>query len=141
MKTKILTVALTAMMVGLGINSFAQQNKKVAAARKNVAVAKENLKEAKTDSAADYLRFKKEAEANIVENQNNIAKLKARKIAERKDATEAYNSKVLDLEKENNALQTKINAASTTKTDMWSRFKMEFTHDMMVVRRAIEDSN
>jgi len=62
----------------MSLSVSAQESKKAAKARKEVAEAKKDLKEAKVDSAADFHRFKKEAEFRISDNQKRIAELKAK---------------------------------------------------------------
>jgi uncharacterized protein HemX len=141
MKNSILKYSITAVILAAGITAFGQQNTKTAMARKNVAASQNSLREAKIDSAADYQKFRKEAERNIADNQKSIAKLKERKASERKDVKDKYDAMVVSLEKDNNSLQKKIDNSSSTKTDMWSRFKLDFNHEMANLKRAIEDND
>ncbi len=114
---------LSGAIVVSGLVSFAQENKKAAKAR-------QELSEAKADSAADFLKFKQEAETNIRENKKKIAALKAKKSDTDKEVNEKYNKKVLVLEQKNNALKKKIDESNTTKTSAWSSFKLGFNCDM-----------
>lgn len=123
----------------LSLSSQAQQDKKSEKARKNVAEANKELREARLDSAADYNQFKKEAELAIVENQKKIAELRADKAMENKETKEKYAKKVSELEQKNNELKHRINSAETTKTDRWSSFKREFSHDMTELGQSIRD--
>jgi PhoPQ-activated pathogenicity-related protein len=139
MKKTILTLAITMVMAGASLTSIAQQNKKAAKARKEVADAKKDLREAKIDSAADYQRFNTEAQVQIMDNDKKIAELRAQKASDNKEIKEKYDKQVLALEQKNNNLKTKIKGSSTTKTDRWTAFKREFTHDINEFGKAFKD--
>lgn len=139
MKKTILTLAITGIIAASGLTASGQENKNAAKARKETTAAQKDLQEAKTDSAADFQKFKKEAEMNIRENQKTIAALKAKKLNKSKEVNAKYNKKVLTLEKKNNELKRKIEAADDTKTTAWSSFKREFSHDMDELGHAIKD--
>ena len=139
MKNRFLTFAITGMITMVGLSVMAQENKKAADARKEVASAKKDLKEAKIDSAADFQKFKKEAEIRIQENQVKIAELKTKKSSESKEVKEKYDKKVSTLEKKNNELKNKIKNSDDTKTSMWTSFKREFNHDMEELGHAFKD--
>jgi len=132
MKKQIIKIALTSVIAMSSITAFSQENKQAANARKD-------LKEAKTDSADDYNRFKKEAEATIKDNEKKISELKAKKSDSNKEVKEKYDKKVQALEQKNKDLKNKINGSSKTKTEMWAAFKREFNHDMEELGHAIRD--
>jgi len=139
MKKTILTLAITGAIVTASLTAFAQQDKEAAAARKEVAEAKKELKEAKKDSAADYQKFKKEAEDKISQNKMKIAELKKKQSKDNKETKETYDKKVMSLEQKNNELKKKIDGSATTQTSAWSSFKREFNHDMDELGHAIKD--
>jgi hypothetical protein len=139
MKNKNLAIALTGVIAIVSLNVFGQENKKTAEARVAVAEAQKDLREAKVDSAADYKKFRKNAEFKIDENKKKIAVLKTKHIKEDKKVNAKYNEKVLSLEQKNNALQKEIHESRHTKTDMWSSFKREFNHDMDELGQAFKD--
>jgi chromosome segregation ATPase len=139
MKKTILQLTLTGIMIGTSLTSFGQQNKKVEKERKNVAEAKDDLREAKKDSAADFQKFKLEAETKIRENQTKIAELKAKKASDNKESKEKYDKKVAALDKKNNELKAKIEGCGNTKTSNWTAFKREFSHDMNELGHAFKD--
>jgi wyosine [tRNA(Phe)-imidazoG37] synthetase (radical SAM superfamily) len=139
MKNKILTFAVVALMLGTGFNTFGQTDKKVNKARKEVKEAQMDLKEAKVDSAADYEKFRKEAEMDISDNNTKIANLKSIKRSDDKSANEKYDKKLMALEQRNNDLKNKLNGSSSTKTSAWSSFKREFNHDMSEFGKAFKD--
>ncbi len=139
MKNKILTAALTIVLAVAGSATFAQTNKKAEEARKDVAESQKDLREAKIDSAADFQKFKNEAELKISDNQVKIKELKAKKLTGTKEKNEKYDRKVAALEKKNNDLKRKIEKCDGTKTAMWPSFKREFTHDIDELGNAIRD--
>ncbi|HXB40760.1 MAG TPA: hypothetical protein VNZ49_09475 [Bacteroidia bacterium] len=139
MKKTILKLTLTAVIMAGSLTTFAQQNKKAEKERKDVAEAKKDLKEAKADSAADFQKFKEDAEKKISENKIKIAELKEKKLAGDKDKQNKYDKKVLTLEKKNNELKAKIDGCSNVKTSRWTAFKREFSHDMDELGHAFKD--
>ena len=70
-KKQILKTALTVFIALTSVAAFSQENKQAANARKE-------LREAKIDSAEDFNRFKKQAEATIEENKKKIKELKSK---------------------------------------------------------------
>ncbi len=132
MKQQIIKIAFTSVIALTSITAFSQENKQAANARKD-------LREAKLDSADDYNRFKKEAEATIKENEKKISELKAKKSEANKEEKEKYNKKVQALEQKNKNLKIKIEGASKTTTEMWASFKREFNHDIDEIGKAIRD--
>jgi hypothetical protein len=124
----------------------AQESRKATKARKDAVEAKDDLKEAnadlreaKMDSAADFRKFKKDAEMKISENQKKIVALKAKKSEDSKEIKAKYDEEVLALEQRNNVMKGKIELANTTKTSNWTSFKREFNHDMDELWNAIKD--
>ncbi len=141
MKKNILTFALTSVMAMTGLALAAQESPKTAEARKEVAEPMVDLKEAKTDSAADYQKFKKEAEIKIRGNQIKIVALKAKQTNETKEIREKYHKKVLILEQKNNQMENRIRKSDSTKTTMWGAFKRYFSQDMEELNEAFKDLN
>ena len=139
MKVKILALALTSAMVAASLITFAQEDKKAKEARKDLSEANKDLKEAKTDSAADYQKFKAASETKIRDNQMQIANLKAKKSTDTKEVKESYDKRVVTLEQKNNDLKMKINGSSKVKTSEWSSFKRDFNQDMDELGQAIKD--
>ncbi len=139
MKTKILILTVTAAMSLTSFTALGQEDKKAKEARKDVAEAKQDLKEARIDSAANFQKFKKEAEASITEKKIKIAELKAKKMSENSEDKKKYDKKIASLEKKNDDLRKKLETCDATKTDNWTSFKEEFYHDMNELGQAIKD--
>lgn len=139
MRKGILTIAITGLIFASGLTAYAQEDDKAAKARKDIAEGQKDLREAKIDSAADYQKFRKDAEVKISENQKEIAKLKAKKASDSKEVNEKYEKKVADLQKKNDGLKKRIEASDKTETSKWTSFKTEFNHDMNELGHAIKD--
>jgi len=139
MKKNILVFALGGVMALTCFSATAQENEKASEARKEVAEATKDLKEAKTDSAADYQKFKKEAQLNIKGNQIRIAKLKTKETSGSKEIRAKYHKKVLILEQKNNQLENRLKKSDSTKTTMWGSFKRHFSHDMEELGEEFKD--
>jgi len=139
MRTKFLALTLTSAMVVASLVTFAQEDKKAKEARNDLSEANKDLREAKTDSAADYEKFKAASESKIRDNQAEIATLKAKKSKDTKEVKERYDKRVLTLEQKNNDLKMKISRSNKVKTSEWPAFKREFNHDMDQLGQAIKD--
>jgi hypothetical protein len=144
MRTKLLALTLTGAMVAVSLIAFAQELQQPKEAGKDLWVPKslneaKGLNEAKTDSAADYQKFKMASESKIKENQMTIASLKTKESNDTKEVKDRYNKRVVALEQRNSDLEMKINGSGKVKTSEWSTFKREFNHDMNELGVAIKD--
>lgn len=120
------------------LTTFAQEVKAVKT-RKDLIDTKPNFAEAKVDSAADFKKFREEADLQIADNQRKIDVLKSKKTGEDRSNKEKYDKSVLALQQKNNALKMKIKEADNTKTDMWPSFKHEFRNDVDELKRALKN--
>ena len=139
MKTKFLALTLTGVMVAGSLLTFAQDDKKTKEVQKDLSEGNKDLKEARTDSAADYQKFKIASETKIRNNQMEIATLKTKKSTDTKEVKERYDERVLTLEQKNDDLKKKINSTSKVKTSEWALFKREFNLNMDELGQAIKD--
>ena len=86
---KILKLALIGVILIACFKLFPQEDKKAEKARTE-------LSEAIVDSAADFLKFKQQAETNISSNKKKIAALKAKKRDADKKVNKKYDEKWCD---------------------------------------------
>ena len=85
MKKRILSFTMILFIGGTMFSLQAQTpNKESVKARENLQEAKKEVSEAKTDSIAEYQKFKKESEVKIAKHNKSIAEFKAI-IAKEKD--------------------------------------------------------
>lgn len=138
MKKSFVTIVITFLLIISSVVVFAQQDKQAEKARKDLVKAQQDLKEAKIDSAADYEKFVNQAELSITENKKQIALLKTKNADQSKEVSDKYNDNITALEKRNDDLEKRIKEASHTKTNMWERFKLNFTRDINKLGDAIK---
>jgi hypothetical protein len=134
-----LKLLMVILLMTTGLMAFAQENSEAAKARKELKEAQADLREAKIDSAADYRKFREEAERIILDNQYKIKVLKEQKASENKETKEKYDKKVLALQVKNDAWRKRITTSDKTKSSKWSAFKREFNHDMEELGKAFKD--
>jgi hypothetical protein len=139
MKNVIRIMMITTIATLASLAVAGQQDKKAAAARKDASKAKSELRQAKIDSAADYLEFKKEAELKISENEKEIKALKAEKDRDTKEIRTKFDNEVGGLEEKNNALKSKIASADITETSKWTSFKQDFNREMDDLGQSIKE--
>jgi hypothetical protein len=130
MKNIISKSAVLILMLFASASAFSQQDPKSEKARKNEAKAQNKINLAKTDSAADFQKFKTESEAKIEENKKQIAILKQKKVTGSEAANKKYDKDVLALQLKNNELKKKIDNADDTPTSGWIAFKRAFNNSM-----------
>jgi hypothetical protein len=138
MKKRILLSAIITGMAFMCIGTFGQEAK-APATGKNMNKLTHELKEARIDSAADYQKFRKEAELKIDENQVKIVDLKSWKANGSDELKAKYDKDLITLEHKNNMLKAKIKDSTSTKTSNWSSFKHDFSRDMDELSKAIKD--
>ena len=139
MRTKVLALTLTSVMVAGSLLTFAQDDKKEKEVRKDLSEGNKDLREARTDSAADYQKFKMASETKIRNNQMEIATLKAKKSTDTKEVKERYDKRVNTLEQMNDDLKIKMNGSNKVKTSEWALFKRGVNLDMDELTLAIKD--
>ena len=126
-------------MVAGSLLTFAQDEKKEKEVRKDLSQGNKDLREARTDSAADYQKFKMASETKIRNNQMEIATLKAKKWTDTKEVKERYDKRVNTLEQMNDDLKIKMNGSNKVKTSEWALFKRGVNLDMDELTLAIKD--
>ena len=137
MKNAIFGLTLTGVMVVASLTASAQQNKKVEKAKNE---AQENLREARTDSAADYKEFQKQTLIAINVNKRKIDELKVKKSNDEIGANEAYKKRVLALEEKNNALKKKLDESGKIESNKWASFKLEVSNNLNEVTYGIDEA-
>jgi hypothetical protein len=96
-------------------------------------------REAKIDSAADYEKFKIEAEAKLKENRASISMLKAKKYKDAKAIQANYDTSVNKLEGKTQQIEKKFKESATTSTVQWTSYKREFNAEMDELNKAVKD--
>lgn len=146
MKKIIYVFAISAFFTSamiLGCNSPAKkvENAKMDVAEANNEVAKANndLDKANADYLADVANYKKETADKLAANELSIKEFDARIASQKKDAKVAYKQKVALIEKKNTDLKKKMDEYKEEGKDKWDAFKIEFSHDMDELGKAMND--
>lgn len=138
MKKAIITLFTIGYIIGSIVYGCNSPAKKVEKAQEDLKEAKQELKEAKKDSIADFENFKRESEEKINNNKMLIKEYKARMHTDKK-ALKAKDQKMIDeLEQKNLELRRRIWEYKGDKGN-WESFKVEFTHDLDQLGKAIKD--
>ncbi len=114
--------------------AFAQDEKM---AERNTSVDLPKFNRANVDSAADFQRFKKEAELEIAKNKQTIADLKNRKTKKHKSTSENYKEQISKLEELNDHMAIKINTSEMIQSKNWTSFKQDFNREMTELKTSI----
>jgi len=139
MKKSVFVVAITALVAGTSITSCDSSTKKVEDAAVKVDKATEDLTDAKKEFNEEYTKFQTESEARMVENDKQIAELKANKTQLKKEAKADYDKAIKDIEEKNSALRIKMTEYKEKGNDKWESFKREFNHDMDELGQSLKD--
>lgn len=111
-------------------------------AQAKVDSAKQDLKEAhEMANAEDWEAFKAQSEVKIRMNELSIAELKDRMTMSQRKDDALYIDKINKLEKQNEALKSKIKTHDVTqdRKENWEDFKKEFNHDVEELGQALKD--
>jgi hypothetical protein len=136
MKKSIFTLAIIVFIAGAMFTGCQSSADKVQDAKDNVAAANQALNQAVKDSIQ---QFKKESAEKISNYDKNIADLKAKIAAVKKENKAAYEKKLTALEQKNIDMKKKLEAFKDDQIDQWNAFKREFNHDMDELGQAFKD--
>ncbi|MBA4239498.1 MAG: peptidase M23 [Sphingobacteriaceae bacterium] len=139
MKKSIFAIAITALVAGTSITSCDSSTKKVEEAAVKVDEASADLTDAKKEFNEEYIKFQLESEERMIENDRQIAELKANKTQLKKEAKADYDKAIKDIEEKNSALRVKMNEYKEEGNDKWESFKREFNHDMDELGKSLKD--
>jgi chromosome segregation ATPase len=104
-----------------------------------VTEAKSDLKEAQQESSAEYQKFKNESEEKIRAHEKSIAEFKARIAKEKTLIKNEYEMKIAVLEQKNSDLKKRLDEFKEEGKDKWAKFKVEFSHDLDELGKALKD--
>jgi chromosome segregation ATPase len=148
MNKSIFTLATAIMLMAGGIFTGCESNQeKVANAQENVRDAKQDLADVKKEAAEDaqnrandeeWRVFKNDAEAQIRENEAQIARYKDERKTSGKATNVKYSNDLEALEKRNQDLKVRIDSYDRDRSN-WESFKREFNHDMQAFGQAFKN--
>jgi len=108
--------------------------------------AKEEARKAKEDLDKATIAYQQEVEdyrndvaAQIQENQDMIAQLKAERLNLKKDAQLEREARINELEKRNDLMRARMNEYKYKSKEGWENFKREFKHDMSELGQAFKN--
>lgn len=127
MKKTILILAISSLLIGIGLIGCETSQTKVNNAKENVVEAKQELKQAIKDSLID---FKLKYEVKIAEHDQKIADLKVEIAKQKVDDRNMYNTELTKLELKNNEMKKKLKEFNNENKENWDSFKNEFSRDM-----------
>lgn len=147
MKNLIFTVAAIAFVAVTASTSFGQNidrksekaRENLLESRKDVTEAKRDLKIAQTDSAAEYLKFKKESEVKIANNEKSIAVLKGEVAKANLKEKADYEKKLAVLEQKNASMKKELEEYKVGVQTRWSTFKFKFGNDLDKLGGELKD--
>lgn len=136
-KTLALFIAIPAFMLALTLGSCNTPSEKVTNAKEDVVEARAALEKAEADCTSDIEKFRKETDERIVANQKSLNEFNARISKQKKEAQEEYKNKVADLEQKNSDMKKKMDDYKAAGKENWEKFKIEFSHDMSELGKAL----
>ncbi|HLP95085.1 MAG TPA: hypothetical protein VK168_13670 [Saprospiraceae bacterium] len=147
---KKLTIVIPIIIAVFSIATFSRcdsASQKSKEAKENVVDAKADLKTAENEAAlaaqkaadaAEWKQFKSDSEVKIMDNENQIARIKEKMKTSGKKLNAAYTQSIEELEQKNKNLKARMEAYEKGQTD-WQSFKSEFNHDMNELGKALSD--
>jgi hypothetical protein len=147
MKSKIYTLAFTALIAGSLLTACSSDAEKEAAAKENVQDAKDELKEVREDAnaeaqkvanAEEWTAFKSETDLKIKGNEVRIAELKIKLKKPGKMLDPIYAQRIETLEQKNRDLAARRDLYEKNNSD-WESFKREFNSDIDDLGKALKN--
>jgi outer membrane PBP1 activator LpoA protein len=146
MKKLLLTLTVAVFLAGVifsgcqpsATSKVENAEKSVDEAQADLAVAQDELTEARKDYHEDYLVFKKEYDAKILQNELAIAELKVMISMSSEQNKPLLERELADLEKKNHDLKQSLGNYNESGKDNWESFKLEFKESMNDLGQAID---
>lgn len=132
------SILILAILAGIIFTSCKSAAQKETAAKQNLVEAKQDLKDTKIDNANEWLVFKAESEAKILDNEKRIGELKVKMNKAGNTFDGLYRTRIEKLEAKNIELKSKLNSYDGNETE-WKTFKSDFNRDMNEIGNNIKD--
>lgn len=132
------SILILAILAGTIFTSCKSAAQKETAAKQNLVEAKQDLKDTKIDNANEWLVFKAESEAKILDNEKRIGELKVKMNKPGNTFDGLYRTRIEKLEAKNIELKSKLNSYDGNETE-WKTFKSDFNRDMNEIGNNIKD--
>ncbi|HSK12314.1 MAG TPA: hypothetical protein VK907_03815 [Phnomibacter sp.] len=117
--------------------STEQKAENVETAEKDLAVAEAELENARKDSAAEYERFRKDADAVLMANEQKMADLKSTMTTKKSDIRIQYEKDLEKLRLENEKLKSDLKNFTYGTNENWETFKAGVNRDIDRIGRSI----
>jgi intein/homing endonuclease len=131
-------ILILAIVAGTMFTSCKSAAQKETEAKQNVTEAKQDLRDTKVSSANEWLFFKAESEAKILEDEKRIAELKIKMNKPGNTFDGLYRTRIEKLEAKNAELKMKLKNYDGNETE-WKTFKSDFNRDMKEIGSNIKD--
>lgn len=92
--------------------------------------ARQDRAQAQRDSVADFQQFKSESEAQVIKNSQLIADFKVKLMTGRVSMKARFQKRLVELEKQNNNMGTKLNQYTESSEEEWKIFKHKWDKEM-----------
>lgn len=135
------------ILLGYGVTGCQSSDQKVQDAKEKVKDANQDLKEVQNNAnteaqkqanAEAWRMLKTEWENKIKNNERTIADLKQEMKKPGRTFDAVYENSIKDLEQKNREMTIKMETYDKSQSD-WESFKREFSHDMDVLGKALND--
>ncbi|MBC7525270.1 MAG: hypothetical protein H7239_12635 [Flavobacterium sp.] len=132
------SIVIFAIVLGSIFTSFKTATQKDSGAKQNITEAKQDLQETKVDNANEWLKFKADSQAKILDNEKRIADLKVKMKKPGNTFDGLYRTRIEKLEAKNSELKSKLNNYDGNQTE-WKTFKSDFNLDMKEIGNNIKN--
>lgn len=137
MKTKFLSLAVTALITGSLCIGCQSSTEKVENAEKDLIQANSELDKANEEYLKDIDTYRTKMNEKVIENEKSIADFKARVEHEKRVAKADYIKKIVALEQKNTDIKKKMDDYKAEGKEKWEAFKLEFGQDMDALGKAL----
>lgn len=127
------------VMAGSAIIGCKTPAEKLKNAQDAVIEADSDLVKANQDYLTEMESYKKETDAKIETNQQNLAEFETRMAKEKLEVKAEYAKTIEELRQKNQELKKRLDESSIADEVQWETFKSEFSRDLDELGKSFED--
>jgi len=139
MKNSTFAITMFAIIFAFTAQSCDRSSDKMERAQTDVIEADRDLEIAQSEIEADVQIYRQKTATDIRNNNLTISNIKDRIQNEDQDTRAAHQTRISELEKENNDLKRKIDNYRVTNRNNWDMFKDDFTSSMDELGNSLDN--
>lgn len=139
MKKSIIAISTITILFAFTALSCDSSPDNMERAQTSVIEAERDVDIAQSEMESEIRVFRQESANDIRENNQTIAEIKEKIETEEGEAKATYETRIADLERNNDNLKRQIDNYSASNRDHWNTFKQDFSSSMDDLGNSLDD--